>query len=173
MEALINQTNAAPILFDNYNSPADAPMKILIAEDNAVSRRVLESILLMNGFQVVTASNGAEACTALQAPDAPQLAILDLDMPMLNGLEVCKWIRLQPELKQTYVMLLTAKSSLDDLITGLEAGANDYLTKPYNRAELRARIQVGARVLALQRELTASRCPHCGTPREIAQACSA
>lgn len=170
MEALTTENNATLANLHDSIVPVGEKLKILIAEDNAVSRRVLESILVLNGFQVITASNGAEACRALQVDEPPQLAILDLDMPMLNGLEVCKWIRLQPELKQTYVMLLTAKSSLDDLITGLEAGANDYLTKPYNRTELRARIQVGARVLALQRELAAARCPNCDRPREIAQA---
>lgn len=138
-------------------------LKVLVAEDNAVSRRVLESILRLYGVQVLTASDGAEAVRILQQDDPPQLAILDWEMPLLGGLELCRWIRSVPALKYTYVMLLTAKSSPDDLITGLQAGANDYITKPYNRAELWARIQVGRRVLELQKELARGVCPKCGT----------
>ena len=138
-------------------------LRILVAEDNAVSRRVLESILLLYGMQVVTANDGAAAVRVLQEDDPPQLVILDWDMPLLGGLEICRWIRSVPALRYTYVMLLTAKDSPDDLVTGLQAGANDYITKPYNRAELWARIQVGRRVLELQKELAQSVCPKCGT----------
>jgi len=137
-------------------------LRVLIAEDNAVSRRVLESILLLYGVQVVTANDGAAAVRILQEDEPPQLVILDWDMPLLGGLEICRWIRSVPALRYTYVMLLTGKDSPDDLVTGLQAGANDYITKPYNRAELWARIQVGRRVLELQKELAQSTCPQCG-----------
>lgn len=163
MEALITTAQPAFEKLPSFALDEGAPLRILIAEDNAVSRRVLESMLLIYGVEVISASDGAEACALLQSDNPPPLVILDLDMPMMNGLEVCQWIRTVPHLKYTYVMLLTAKTSTDDIIAGLQAGANDYLTKPYNRAELWARIQVGRRVLELQKELARGVCPKCGT----------
>jgi DNA-binding response OmpR family regulator len=163
METVVTTNHVVPEPLMGEEQKELESLKILIAEDNAVSRRVLQSILLIYGVKVITASDGAEACRILQEDDPPQLVILDLEMPLLGGLEICQWIRSVPALKYTYVMLLTAKNSPDDLITGLQAGANDYITKPYNRAELWARIQVGRRVLELQKELAQGVCPHCGT----------
>lgn len=163
MEATITQPRPTGELHPQLTLACDEPLRILIAEDNAVSRRVLESTLRLYGVEVVAASDGAEACAILQGPEPPPLVILDLEMPMMNGMEICQWIRTVPSLKYTYVMLLTAKTGTDHLIAGLKAGANDYLTKPYNRAELWARIQVGQRVLELQRELAHGVCPKCGT----------
>lgn len=131
-------------------------MKILIAEDDAVSRRLLEATLEKFGHQVVVATDGAQAWQVLQNVDAPRLAILDWMMPEIDGVEICRRLREVPNVTPPYLILLTAKSNKEDVVTGLDAGANDYLTKPFDRAELRARVQVGAQVLELQ-EILAER----------------
>ena len=130
-------------------------MKVLIAEDDAVSRRVLAATLDKFGYEVVVAADGAEAWAALQSEDAPHLAILDWMMPEIDGVEVCRRVRALSAAVPPYLILLTAKSGKGDVVTGLDAGASDYLTKPFDRAELRARVQVGARVLELQDKLAA------------------
>ncbi len=130
-------------------------MKVLIAEDDPVSRRVLVAALEKFGYEVVVAADGAEAWAALQSADAPQLAILDWMMPEIDGVELCRRVRGLPTATPPYLILLTAKSGKEDVVTGLDAGANDYLTKPFDRAELRARLQVGAHVLELQGNLAA------------------
>jgi CheY-like chemotaxis protein len=130
-------------------------MKVLIAEDDPVSRRVLAATLSKFGYEVVAATDGGEAWAALQLEDAPRLAILDWMMPELDGVEICRRVRALPNTAPPYLILLTAKSSKEDVVTGLDAGANDYLTKPFDRAELRARVQVGAHVLELQANLAA------------------
>lgn len=129
-------------------------MHILIAEDDPVSRRLLESSLVSWGYQVLTASNGIEAWHMLQRSSEPSMAILDWMMPHMDGLEVCRKIRATPHLKHMYILLLTAKSLREHVVAGLQAGADDYVTKPFDRAELRARVQVGARIVILQRQLT-------------------
>lgn len=128
-------------------------MKILIAEDDQTSRRILEATLDLFGHDVVVAANGAEAWAALKDSDAPQLAILDWMMPEMDGAEICRRVRAEANATPPYLILLTAKSAKEDTVAGLEAGANDYLTKPFNREELRARVQVGAYVLELQSKL--------------------
>lgn len=128
-------------------------MKTLVAEDDPVSSEMLGFLLDQWGYQVVATRNGAEAWRALQANDAPALAILDWQMPGLDGVEVCRRVRLRPELKHVYLLILTSMSRPDEIVTGLEAGANDYVTKPFNAPELRARLNVGARMVELQREL--------------------
>ena len=130
-------------------------MKILIAEDDAVSRRLLEATLEKFGYEVVVAVDGAEAWAVLQGADAPRLAILDWMMPEIDGVEICRRLRQVPNTTPPYLILLTAKCGKEDVVTGLDAGANDYLTKPFDRAELRARVQVGAHVLELQEALAA------------------
>lgn len=129
------------------------PMKILIAEDDAVSRRVLEATLTKFGYEVVVAADGGQAWAVLEREDAPRLAILDWMMPEIDGVEICRRLRLIPSATPPYLILLTAKNSKEDVVIGLDAGANDYLTKPFDRAELRARVQVGVHVLELQRSL--------------------
>ena len=133
-------------------------MRVLIAEDDMVSRRVLAATLDKFGYEVVIATNGAEAWDALQRADAPRLAILDWMMPGVDGLELCRRVRALSTSTPPYLILLTAKSGKEDVVTGLDAGANDYLTKPFDRAELRARVQVGAQVLELQKHLAARVC---------------
>jgi PAS domain S-box-containing protein len=125
-------------------------MRILIAEDEAISRRLLKSTLVKWGYYVVTASDGSEAWSVLQSEDSPTLAILDIMMPGLEGMEVCRQLRQLPQHVPVYVILLTANS---EIIAGLEAGADDYIAKPFHRDELRARIEVGTRVLELQKSL--------------------
>lgn len=130
-------------------------MKVLIAEDDSVSRRVLIATLDKFGYEVVVATDGAEAWAALQSADAPYLAILDWMMPEIDGIELCRRVRALSTATPPYLILLTAKSGKEDVVMGLDAGANDYLTKPFDRAELRARVQVGVQVLELQEKLAA------------------
>ena len=128
-------------------------MKVLIAEDDMVSRRVLEATLAKWGYEVIVVSNGDEALAVLQSADAPSLAILDWMMPGKDGVEICGTVRQSPIAAPTYIILLTAKTEKEDIVAGLEAGADDYLTKPFARTELRARIEVGVRVINLQKKL--------------------
>jgi CheY-like chemotaxis protein len=128
-------------------------MKVLIAEDNPVSRRLLEATLNTFGFEVIIATNGAQAWAVLQSEDPPSLAILDWMMPEMDGVEICRRVRQLPTATPPYLILLTANSEKTDVVIGLDAGANDYLTKPFDRSELRARIQVGTHVLELQKAL--------------------
>jgi DNA-binding response OmpR family regulator len=128
-------------------------MRILIAEDDPVSRRVLEAMLVKWGYGVLACSDGAEAWQALQCPDASKLAILDWMMPIMDGVQVCQKVRAEPATESMYIILLTAKTEKDAIVAGLEAGADDYVTKPFNRSELRARLQVGVRVVGLQQTL--------------------
>jgi phosphoserine phosphatase RsbU/P len=125
-------------------------MRILVAEDQSVSRHILVANLRKWGYDAVAVENGTLAWEALHTPDAPQLAILDWLMPGLDGIEICRQIRKTPQTKPVYLILLTARRGQEDKIQGLQAGADDYITKPFDREELRARVQVGIRVLALQ-----------------------
>lgn len=130
-------------------------MKILIAEDDPVSRRLLQAALIKWGYEVIVTANGKEAWAALQLPDAPSLLILDWLMPEMDGVEVCREVRQTPALKSAYIILLTSRGSKEDIVQGLEAGADDYVTKPFDHGELRARVQVGSRVISLQAALAA------------------
>jgi DNA-binding response OmpR family regulator len=130
-------------------------VKVLLAEDESIPRRVLTAALAGWGYEVQAVADGLEAWQALQGPDAARLAILDWQMPGLDGAEVCRQLRGQAAVEPTYVILLTARSSKDDVVAGLDAGANDYVTKPFDRAELHARLRVGCQVVALQRSLAA------------------
>lgn len=127
-------------------------MKTLIAEDDPVSRVFLELSLIKWGYEVIVTCDGSEAWEALQR-EAPPIAILDWMMPGIDGVEVCRRARAIQTSTPTYLILLTAKSEKEEVVEGLEAGADDYLTKPFNRAELRARIKVGLRITELQRNL--------------------
>ncbi|HEY3175542.1 MAG TPA: response regulator transcription factor [Candidatus Polarisedimenticolia bacterium] len=128
-------------------------MKILIAEDDPVSRKMLEKTLLKWGYDVTVATEGAQAWNELQREDAPRLAILDWMMPGIDGVQVCRNVRALGGARPAYIILLTAKGRKEDTVHGLEGGADDYLTKPFDHGELRARVQVGVRLLELQAAL--------------------
>jgi sigma-B regulation protein RsbU (phosphoserine phosphatase) len=127
--------------------------RILIAEDHHVSRHLLERNLQNWGFEVVSAEDGAAAAEILDTPGAPSIAVLDWMMPKLDGVEVCQRVRRQINRPYIYLLLLTAKSQKEEIATGLDAGADDYIIKPFDPDELRARIKVGQRVVELQRTL--------------------
>jgi CheY-like chemotaxis protein len=128
-------------------------MRILIAEDDATSRFLLQATLKQWNYEVTETSDGPEAWEKLQQEDAPQLAILDWMMPTMDGIEVCRRVRQNPAMQHIYIIMLTTKDDEEDVVEGLRAGANDYVTKPFKRRELEARIQVGVRVAQLQDEL--------------------
>jgi DNA-binding response OmpR family regulator len=129
-------------------------MKILIAEDEPVTRAKLETLLQTWGYDVVVARDGTEAWRDLQADAGIDLVITDFQMPGLNGDELCRKCRSDLSGRGLYILLLTAvKVSRQDLISGLLAGADDYVQKPFDNAELNARLQVGCRVVSLQQEL--------------------
>jgi DNA-binding response OmpR family regulator len=128
-------------------------MKILLAEDDPISRHRLTATLTKWDHTVVATRDGAEAWDVLQRPDAPRLAILDWIMPKMDGLEICKRVRSQNNASYVYIILLTAKGQKEDVVEGLEAGADDYVTKPFDAAALRARLQVGERIVNLETAL--------------------
>jgi diguanylate cyclase (GGDEF)-like protein len=132
-------------------------MKILIAEDDAISRRVLEGFLTKWGYEVVTTQDGEEAWQALSGEDAPQLAILDWMMPGMDGIEVCRRLRERNAEPYVYILLLTVKGQRQDVVEGIDAGADDYLSKPFDARELQARLRAGRRILALQGALISAR----------------
>jgi len=136
----------------DYNSLEGDSFPLLVVEDDPVSRRILEKSLTKNGRKVVTASNGREALDLLEKTFFP-IVITDWMMPELDGLELCRRIREMEWPGYIFIILLTARGAVDDIITGLDAGADDYLTKPFNKAELKARLRAGTRILELYEEI--------------------
>jgi diguanylate cyclase (GGDEF)-like protein len=132
-------------------------MKILVADDDPVSRRVLQSLLAKWGYEVQLVDNGAAAWEQLKTPEAPRIALLDWMMPGLNGVDVCRALRRERSEPYTYILLLTANNAKENIVEGLESGADDYLTKPFNSQELKARIRVGSRFLELEDNLVEAR----------------
>jgi len=130
-------------------------VRILIAEDDFSSRIALAGVLKKSGYEVMEVVNGAAAWDALQQPEAPRLVILDWMMPEMDGLEVLRRVRALNTDRLSYIILLTAKDEKADLVTGLDAGANDYLVKPFNVGELCARVEVGRRLIEMQDSLAA------------------
>ena len=130
----------------------EAP-RILVADDDPVSLQVLQRALEKWGHEVIVARDGTEAWQCLTCPEPPQMAILDWMMPGMDGPTICRRTRAAPSALAPYLILLTARNDYVDVVAGLEAGANDYVTKPFHHAELRARIRVGIRVLELQSKL--------------------
>jgi two-component system cell cycle response regulator len=132
---------------------ASALNSVLIAEDDPIFRHLLQNWLQRWDYRVVAVDNGLDAWTALQKPDAPQMAILDWMMPGMDGIDICRKLRSRERGLYKYVLLLTSKDDKNDVVAGLESGADDYLTKPFDVDELRARVRAGKRILDLQRAL--------------------
>lgn len=132
-------------------------MKILVAEDDPVSRRILEGLLSGWGYECVAVASGDEAWRLLRGEDAPRLAILDWALPGLDGDQICQAVRSRPGDRYIYILLVTARSGKTDLVKGLAAGADDYLSKPYDPLELQARLLAGRRILDLQEQLIEAR----------------
>jgi len=128
-------------------------MRLLVAEDDLISGRFLKHSLETWGYEVIVTSDGNAAWQVLEAPDAPLVAILDWMMPGMNGPEICERARQRSVAIPTYIILLTTKSGKEDVVAGLSAGADDYLTKPFDVQELHARVQVGCRLIELQKKL--------------------
>ncbi|VAW94766.1 diguanylate cyclase/phosphodiesterase (GGDEF & EAL domains) with PAS/PAC sensor(s) [hydrothermal vent metagenome] len=128
-------------------------MKLLIAEDDTTSRLMLSSVTAKWGYEVVVVEDGDTAWKILQEPDAPLLLLLDWEMPGINGLQLCNRIRQLESNNPPYIILLTARRETNDIVAGLNAGANEYIAKPFDHAELKARLDVGKRMLGLQSEL--------------------
>ena len=125
-------------------------MRILIAEDELISRKMLQSMLTEWGYQVVVAADGSEAWRVLLEPDAPRIALLDWTMPEMDGVEICRRLRERQTPTPTFVILISARTATADIVTGLESGAHEYITKPFDAAELRARLRVAQTVTELQ-----------------------
>ena len=132
-------------------------MKVLIAEDEAVSRYRLQGFLRKWGYEVTVAGDGDEALRLLAQPDSPKLVMLDRLMPQVDGVEVCRAIRRGPSEPYVYVILLTGQGQQAEIIEGFEAGADDYITKPFEVQELQARVRTGARIVELQEALIQAR----------------
>jgi diguanylate cyclase (GGDEF)-like protein len=132
-------------------------MKILIADDEAMSRRLLQKTMERAGYQVTAVENGRLAADELCKPDGPKLALLDWMMPELDGPGVCREVRKRKEHSYVYMVLLTSKEKKEDIVAGLKSGADDYLTKPFDAEELKARLRTGMRILDLEDRLVEAR----------------
>lgn len=128
-------------------------MRVLLAEDEAVTRRLMQAMLGRFGYEVVVASDGGVAWDLLQKPDAPSLALLDWSMPQMDGPEICRRLRARKDASYTYVLLVTARSAKQDVVEGLMAGADDFVSKPVDPEELKARVRVGERIVKLEQAL--------------------
>jgi diguanylate cyclase (GGDEF)-like protein len=144
--------------------PASSPvelsrprLRVLVAEDNPVFQAMLGGILDKWGYETVRARDGEEAWKILQSEESPRLAILDWMMPGLDGVEICRRVRAAGREPYVYIVLLTARTESRDLVEGMDAGADDYLTKPFRNHELRVRLRAGRRILDLQEALVQAR----------------
>ncbi len=140
---------------EDYVAPIDSEgrMRVFIADDSAMSRHLLEATIKKWGYEAVTATDGEQAWDMLQKNDAPRLAILDWMMPGFSGPEVCRMLRAKNREPYTYVLLLTSRDQKEDLIEGMDSGADDYLSKPFDQQELNVRLRAGRRIVELQDEL--------------------
>ncbi len=130
-------------------------MRLLIAEDDPISRRLLELQLERASHEVLSVKDGGAAWELLKSGGGPKLAVLDWMMPVMDGVEICRRVRATPEIGYVYLILLTAKTRAEDRAEGFRAGADDYLNKPFEAQELRARVAVGQRIIELQCALEA------------------
>jgi len=143
MDSLVLRDNCAP--------------RILVADDSPVFRDMLEKMLLEWGYEVNTVTDGQQAWDLLRQENGPRLALLDWMMPGMEGAEVCRQVRANIRDRYVYMMLLSVRADLEDVVKGMESGADDYIVKPFRVDELRARLCAGLRVLALQQELVEAR----------------
>jgi diguanylate cyclase (GGDEF)-like protein len=132
-------------------------MKIMVAEDDALSRMLLQRTLQRAGYEVSAVEDGCRALAELSKEDPPRLALLDWIMPGRDGIEVCREVRRRRDHAYTYVILLSSRETKQDIVAGLESGADDYLTKPYDAEELKARLRAGERILELEDRLVEAR----------------
>jgi len=151
------ESDRAPARLEPPLAGESAKTRVLIAEDDPISLRLVEVMLAKWGYEPVLANDGMQAWEVLQAEDPPRVAILDWMMPHKDGPTVCRELRKQTDRPYVYVLLLTARTQEKDLVEGLDAGADDYLTKPFSAGELRARLFAGERIVSVQRQLTAAR----------------
>lgn len=127
-------------------------MKVLVAEDEPVSRRVVEATLKGAGYDVRVCSDGSEAWSVIQHDASLELAVLDWMMPGLDGVELCRRIRKMRVATPTYIILLTARGHAEDIVRGIQAGTDDYITKPFDRDDLLTRVQVGEWLVKMQKK---------------------
>ena len=132
-------------------------MRVLIADDSATSRIMLRKALSNWGYEVILAEHGAQAWDILAQPDSPPMAVLDWVMPHMTGPEVCRRVRETHREPYTYILLLTSKNTKGETVEGLEAGADDYIVKPFDQHELQVRLRVGKRIVDLQMDLLQAR----------------
>jgi DNA-binding response OmpR family regulator len=128
--------------------------RVLIADDDVIARRFLESAVRQSGYEVTVVSSGDEAWRVLSSRDVPTIAVLDWMMPGLTGLELCEKVRAANLPVPPYLIVLTSRGETGDIVEALRAGADDHITKPFEIAELRARLAVGVRIVTLQQQLT-------------------
>lgn len=152
----MSQLNSNPMLPSaraEILGPVTKPFRVIVADDNERDRLLLQYVLDKWGFDVCLASNGLEAWELLQSEDVPTIALLDRVMPKLDGIQLCHKIRSVPRRHYTYVVIVTAMSEKEHMVSGLRAGADDYLAKPFDGDELQSRLLVAERILGIQEEL--------------------
>jgi CheY-like chemotaxis protein len=132
-------------------------MIVLVADDLDVNRKLLRTLLAADGYEVVDASNGVDALNILQNATGPMVGLIDWEMPRMEGIEVCRQARKAPSGPPgppLYLILLTVRDTKQDIVAGLQCGANDYITKPFDKTELLARVSIGRQMVQLQQTLT-------------------
>jgi len=153
---IITPLNRGSLMFPGTSAAVETssqvamPLRVIVAEDDAASRHLLQHFLKQWGFDSDVASNGNQAWDMLQSKDVPTIAIFDWVMPGLEGVELCRKVRRLTRQHYTYVLLLTSKTGKQDVIEGLGAGADDYVSKPFNPKELQARLLVAQRIIGFQ-----------------------
>jgi diguanylate cyclase (GGDEF)-like protein len=149
--------NWLPSLKSASGTAVDWDMRVLVAEDDLLSRKHLSALLSGSGYSVTAVPGGAEALSVFEAPDPPQLLVVDWRMPDIDGLTLCRRIRARPGSPYVYVLLVTAEGEPGAVVEGFEAGVDDYVAKPFCAAELLARLRAGERLVRIQRELVEAR----------------
>jgi len=153
----MNASDRSAVDLMAHSQSSTCRKRVLVADDDAMFRKILQSWLQNWAYEVTIAEDGGKAWEIIQEEQPPELLILDWVMPGIDGPELCRRIREGQRGPYQYILLVTAKDDKQDVVRGLEAGADDYLTKPFDRNELRARLRVGRRILALQDDLIAAR----------------